>query len=374
MIIKAVDLGLKRELIGEVNPLKKNIKIIKKEPKICKKVYGFPSSKSTFRKYSFPFKDRSKIEKAVRTQLQMDLPFPVDQIEYSYFERYEKNRTEIFCVIVRKEDLQKIKDGDIIDSEIFALLRLAKYNGLNNCEILHFSEGYSVYLKIKDQFIDQVRVFSQKPEIDDNFYLSGNIPEDISSNRILKNPTDDPSLNVAFGLLLRGVDDTGIDLLHRSEELYTEKILKGAVYLTLAVVLFNLALIFRLELLERQLRSIKEKEKELFVKGFNYTGEVFDPLEQAKGKIASLKASSVKKEDAVDILDFIGRSKRSAGISRIYRISITSERFVIQGIAYSIKDVERFKNGLNSKYEANIDETVSTPEGMVRFSISGVIR
>jgi len=304
----------------------------------------------------------------------MDLPFPVDQIEYSYFERYEKNRTEIFCVIVRKEDLQKIKDGDIIDSEIFALLRLAKYNGLNNCEILHFSEGYSVYLKIKDQFIDQVRVFSQKPEIDDNFYLSGNIPEDISSNRILKNPTDDPSLNVAFGLLLRGVDDTGIDLLHRSEELYTEKILKGAVYLTLAVVLFNLALIFRLELLERQLRSIKEKEKELFVKGFNYTGEVFDPLEQAKGKIASLKASSVKKEDAVDILDFIGRSKRSAGISRIYRISITSERFVIQGIAYSIKDVERFKNGLNSKYEANIDETVSTPEGMVRFSISGVIR
>lgn len=79
------------------------------------------------------------------------------------------------------------------------------------------------------------------------------------------------------------------------------------------------------------------------MKGFNYTGEVFDPLEQAKGKIASLKASSVKKEDAVDILDFIGRSKRSAGISRIYRISITSERFVIQGIAYSIKDVERFK-------------------------------
>ncbi|WP_457621814.1 hypothetical protein [Persephonella sp.] len=374
MIIKAVDLGLDKELIGEVNPLKKNVKILKREPKTFKKIYGFPSIKSTFRKYSFPFKDRSKIEKAVRTQLQIDLPFPVEQVEYSYYERYEKNKTELFCIVVKKEDLEDIADGDIVDSEIFALLRLARYNGLEDCEIIHFAENYCVYLKIKDQFIDQVRVLSQPPEIKEDIYLSGSIPDSMKKHKTLKNPTDDPVFNVSFGLLLRGLDDTGIDLLHRSEELNTEKMLKGALYLFLAVVILNLTLFLRLEIMEEQLKLVKEKEKELFVKGFNYTGEVFDPLEQAKGKMSALKASSVRQEDAVDILNFIGRSKKVSGVRKIYRITISSDRFVIHGMADSIKDVEKFKNSLNSKYVANIDETVSTPEGMVRFSISGEIR
>ncbi|WP_457640539.1 hypothetical protein [Persephonella sp.] len=374
MIIKAVDLGLSKELTGEVNPLKKYIKILTKEPKTFKKIYGFPSSKSTFRKYSFPFKDRSKIEKAVRTQLQIDLPFPLEEVEYSYYQRYEKNKSELFCVIVKNEDIQNIKDGDIIDSEIFALLRLAKFNNLNDCEILHFSKGYIVYLKIKNQFIDQVRVLSDITEIPQNVYLSGDIPENVEGIKLLNNPENDPSLNVAYGLLLRGIDDTGIDFLHRSEETYVERLLKGAVYLTVAILILNVAFFIKLSLLEKQLRQIKEKEKELFVKGFNYTGEVFDPLEQAKGKIASLRAKSVSKEDAVDILDFMGASKKGTGIISIYKISITSERFSIQGLAESIKDVEKFKNNLSKRYSTSIDETVSTPEGKVRFSISGAVR
>ncbi len=374
MIIKAVDLGSKKELLGEVNPLKKSVKILEKEPKAFKKIYGYPSSGSTFRLYSFPFKDRSKIEKAVKTQLQMDLPFPFDHIEYSYFVRYTKNRTEVFCVIVKKEELERLKDGDIVDSEVFALLRLVKFNGINNCEIVHFSEGYIVYIKIEDQSINQVRVFSKIPEINENMYLSGNIPEDFKGYKLLKNPTDDPSLNVAYGLILRGLDDTGIDLLHKSEEVYTEKILKGAFFIFISVFILNTAIFLKINLAEKQLKFVKEKEKELFIKGFNYTGEVFDPLEQAKGKMAAVRSFSVRKEDAVDILNFIGRSKKSLRIGRIYRINITSERFSIQGTAESIKDVERFKENLSKKYVSSIDETVSTPEGMIRFSISGEIR
>ncbi|WP_456401665.1 hypothetical protein [Persephonella sp.] len=374
MIIKGIDLGLSTDLTGEVNPLKKNIKILNKQQKKFKKIYGFPSSKSTFRKYTFPFKDRSKIEKAVKTQIQLDFPLNLDEIEYAYYVKYDKNGSDVFCVIAKREDIEVIKDGDIIDSEVFALLRLAKYNGLSNCEIYHFSEDYSVFLNISDGEIVEVKVLNKETEIYGDPYLSGKIPDKYSNRKILSNPTNDPVKNVSFGLLLRGLDDTGIDFLHRSEEALTEKLLKGALYLALAVVILNLALLFRIYILEKQLKKIKEEEKVLFVKGFNYTGEVFDPLEQAKGKLSVIRKGSIQTEDSVDILDFIGKSKKDLNISYLYKINITKERFTIHGTAESIKDVEAFKNNLAKKYNATIGETVTTPEGKVRFSITGAVK
>ncbi|WP_029522759.1 hypothetical protein [Persephonella sp. KM09-Lau-8] len=374
MVIKGIDLGLQVWLFGEVNPLKKEVKLLKKEPKNFKNIYAFPASKSTFRKYTFPFKDKNKIEKAVRTQIQLDIPVEPDQLEYGYYVHHNKGKSEVFCVIVRKEDLSSIKDAEIIDSEIFSLLRVARYYGIKSCKIIHFSEDYILYLQIEDDFIQQARVLSSVPEIDNETYLSGKIPEDLKNTRILKNPEENPVLNVAFGAVLRGIDDTGVDFLHKAESKNTERLIKGAIYLFTAVVLINIALFVKLFLLEKQLKTVKEKEKEIFMKGFNYTGEIFDPLEQAKGKLKAIKEGSSISTDAVDVLSFIAKEKKSFPDIKIYRINITESRFILQGTAHDIKSVENFKNRLSQKYPASIDETVSTPDGKIRFSISGEVK
>ncbi len=374
MVIKGIDLGLQVWLFGEVNPLKKEVKLLKKEPKNYKKIYAFPASKSTFRKYTFPFKDKNKIEKAVKTQIQLDMPIEPDQLEYGFYVHHTKGKSEVFCVITKKENLSSIKNADIIDSEIFSLLRVARYYGIKNCKIIHFSNDYILYLQIEDDFIQQARVLSSMPEIDDETYLSGKIPQDIENPKILKNLEENPNLNVAFGCILRGIDDTGIDFLHKTEGKTTERLIKGAIYLFIAVVLINIALFVKLFLLEKQLKAVKEKEKEVFIKGFNYTGEIFDPLEQAKGKLKAIKEGSSISTDAVDVLSFIAKNKKSFPDINIYRINITENRFILQGTAQDIKSVENFKNKLSQKYPASIDETVSTPNGKIRFSISGEVK
>ncbi|WP_297455720.1 hypothetical protein [Persephonella sp.] len=374
MVIKGIDLGLQVWLFGEVNPLKKEVKLLKKEPKNYKRIYAFPASKSTFRKYIFPFKDKNKIEKAVRTQIQLDIPIEPDQLEYGYYVHHTKGKSEVFCVIVRKEDLSSIKDADIIDSEIFSLLRVARYYGIKNCKIVHFLNDYILYLQIEDEFIQQARVLSSMPEIDDETYLSGKIPQDIKNPKILKNPEENPVLNIAFGAVLRGIDDTGVDFLHKTEGKTAERLIKGAIYLFIAVVLINIALFVKLFLLEKELKAVKEKEKEVFIKGFNYTGEIFDPLEQAKGKLKAIKEGSSISTDAVDVLSFIAKEKKSFPDIKIYRINITESRFILQGTAQDIKSVENFKNKLSQKYPASIDETVSIPDGKIRFSISGEVK
>ncbi len=374
MIIKGIDLGLSVWIFGEVNPLKKEAKLLKKEPKNYKKIYGFPASKSTFRKYSFPFKDKNKIAKAVKTQIQLDMPLGLDEIEYAYCINQSKGKSEVFCVIARKEDISKIKDADLIDSEIFSLLRVAKYYGIKNGDILHFSDGYILYLRIEDEFIQEVRVLSSILEIDENAYLSGKIPDNLKGYKVLKNPEKNPLFNVAFGCVLRGIDDTGIDFLHKTEEKTTEILIKGAVYLLISIILINIALYINLFLLEKQLKNVIEEEKKLFVRGFNYTGEIFDPIEQAKGKLKAIKKNFSTSTDAVDILAYISKEKKSFMDIRIYRINVSQNRFLLQGFADNIKSVEDFKNQLSKKYSASIEETISTPNGKIRFSISGEIR
>jgi len=76
------------------------------------------------------------------------------------------------------------------------------------------------------------------------------------------------------------------------------------------VLLINLALYTKLFLLEKQLKTVLQKEKELFMKGFNYTGEVFAPVEQAKGKLKQIKEGISSSVDAIDILAFIGKEKK----------------------------------------------------------------
>ncbi|WP_457625166.1 hypothetical protein [Persephonella sp.] len=371
MIIKGVDLGLSEYLIGEVNPFKKDIKILKNEPKNIKVFYSFPSVKSTFRKYRFPFKDRSKIEKAIKTQLSLDLPFPIDSVKYSYYLKTDKNGADVFCVIAKKEDIDAVKDADIIDSELFSFLRICMLMGKDNCGIIHFSDGYVVQLLIKNSFIEYARVIPDVDKIPEGFLLSGKIPEKFSSYEKLKIDGIDTKLNVCYGLLLRGIFNVGIDFSGRSGKDYIEKLLKGAFYILLSGAVLNGALFYKSYTLEKQLKKIKEKENEIFIKTFNYTGEIFDPLEQAKSKLLLVEKESSISEDAVELLDYIGNSMKSTAVHKIYSISITDGKFRIKGVARSISDVEQFKDKLSEKFRAKIEETVNTPEGEIRFIVSG---
>jgi len=371
LLIKGFDLGLSKYLIGDVNPFKKKINILKNDVENQKLFYSFPSIKSTFRKYRFPFKDKAKIDKAIKTQLMIDLPLPIDAVNYSYFVKIDKNGADVFCVVARKEDLEMLRDGDIVDSEIFSLLRLCVFLGYRDCNILHFSKGYILEVLIKDSFIKQVRVMKDVKNIPEDYLLSGSIPDSFLSYKKLKIAGINTEYNVSYGLLLRGIYDIGIDLLNKSRKSYLESILKSALYLLLSSIIVNGAVFYKVVVLESRLERIKEKEKRIFIKGFDYSGEVFDPLEQAKSKMLTVKKRNMTKTDVVDILDFIGKSIKDTGIMDIYYINISKKRFRIKGSAGSISDVEIFKNKISKKYVSKVEETVATPDGKIRFVISG---
>ena len=382
MIVLAKDLGTGNELIGEVNPLKKEIKLVEgKKP--SKFIYGFPVNKSIFRKYIFPFKNREKINKAVKGNLQLDLPIPFEDVEYSfvYRERVEDGKAEVFCVIVRKEDIQGFDKNSSLDSEIFALMRLTKFQYIHNGVIVHFSKDYIYLISFRNNFPESVRVIrekdlEEKKLLDKNTVLfSGIIPdyikEKVEKNRILNNPTGRPEYNIPYGLLLKGIDEFGIDFIHKDEEEILSKLIKGIAYIAVSVLIVNVGLIINWSLKEKELKKIKSKEKEIYIKYFNASEAVYDPVLQAEGLVSSFKHSEESSLDAADVLSQIGKAKDIAKIDEIYRVSIDGNIFSIQGKAKSVTDVEKFKNALSVKFKAEIDETVSTTDGKVRFSVKG---
>ena len=384
MIVLAKDLGTGNELIGEVNPLKKEIKLVEgKKP--SKFIYGFPVNKSIFRKYIFPFKNREKINKAVKGNLQLDLPIPFEDVEYSfvYRERVEDGKAEVFCVIVRKEDIQGFDKNSSLDSEIFALMRLTKFQYIHNGVIVHFSKDYIYLISFRNNFPESVRVIrekdlEEKKLLDKNTVLfSGIIPdyikEKVEKNRILNNPTGRPEYNIPYGLLLKGIDEFGIDFIHKDEEEILSKLIKGIAYIAVSVLIVNVGLIINWSLKEKELKKIKSKEKEIYIKYFNASEAVYDPVLQAEGLVSSFKHSEESLLDASDVLSQIGKAKDIAKIDEIYRVSIDGNIFSIQGKAKSVTDVEKFKNALSVKFKAEIDETVSTTDGKVRFSVKGEI-
>ena len=384
MIVSGVDLGTGKSLTGEVNPLKKEVKVLEgKKP--SKVIYGFPVNRSIFRKYLFPFKNKDKIEKAVRGNLQIDLPVPFDEVEYSYVyrERPEDGKVEVFCVIVKKEDLKDFDEKSSVDSEIFALMRLTKFHYIHNGVIVHFSKDYIYLISFRNNFPETVRVIREEEIHKKNLIekktvmFSGIVPdyiqEKIEKNRILNNPTENPEYNVAFGLVLKGIDEFGIDFIHKDEEEVLSKFIKGAGYLALSIILINVGLFVGNTIKSEELKKVKSKEKEIFIKYFNASGTVYDPLMQAEGLVASVQKSGETYKDAADVLKQIGKAKDVANITEIYRINIDGSMFTVQGKATSISDVEKFKNVLSMEFKAQINETVSTPEGNVRFSVKGEI-
>lgn len=373
MIVKGIDLSLNVELVAKIKPLKSEVYLIDKPSSIQKTIASFPAVKSTFRTYEFPFADKDKIQKAVETALKVDLPVSFESVSYDYTLKTQKDKTIVFCVIAKKEDVQNLKNVDILDSEVFAPLRITRFLNLKNITILHFSDGYIVEVFVEDGFIKKVRILKNIENIPENTLLSGDIPEKFENSPKLKIENILPKYNVAYGLLLRMLDDTGVDLLHKSNKDTFVKLLKGTFYLFLSVLVLSIAIGFKVFVLKKQIKYVKEKEKEVFVKSFNYSGTIFDPLEQAKSKLLMLKNKNNDKEDTIDVLNFIGTGLSKLNNVELFKITISQNRFIIKGVAKSIREIEMLKNFLSKKYNAKIEETVNTPKGEVRFTISGDI-
>ncbi|WP_457639346.1 hypothetical protein [Persephonella sp.] len=375
MVIEGIDLSSGNKVLAEVNPLKKSVSLLEKG-RPSKKIYGLPVEKTLFRLYRFPTKNREKVHQALISHLKHDLPVSLDEVEFDYLFRTDGNHTEVFCVIAKKEDLKKLDRKSSVDSEVFALIRLMKQKKISDFSVVHFAPAYRYLLKVKDGFPVFIKTLGDeelKLYINEDTYVSGFIPEGIKGE-VLNNPTGKPENNVAFGLVLKALDDTGVDLLHSDTGGMLKHLLKGALYLLIAVVLINTALFAVYYFKNKELAVIKEKEKEIFIKYFGEGTPVYDPLLQAKGIVAGLKSSGMSQEDAVDLLNYIGKSKKDAGISEIYKISLSQGMFTIYGKASSIRQVEKFKNLLSEKFSTTIEETVNTPAGDVRFIIKGKVK
>ena len=220
MIVKAVDTELNRYLIGNINPIKKDIKLITNstDKKISFEIYSIPSSKLTFRRYSFPTKKLEVLEKSLKTQLQLDLPIDINEVEYRYITKTGEDGYDVFCVIAKKEDIKNFPKKTIVDTDFFSLIRLAKFNGLSEGIIYHFTDENILKIRFKDYFPLEVRVLDEVYQIEERAYLSGKIENFKFDNKILNNPTAEPINNVAFGLLLKPIYDIGIDFLKKDEE------------------------------------------------------------------------------------------------------------------------------------------------------------
>lgn len=405
MIVKGVDLSSGLVALGETSLLNKTVnildlfdlssylscfqdkdceekeKIIEKEvpaKKVSKVIYGFPVIKTLFRKYTFPFKDREKIEKAVRGNLSIDLPIPIEEVEYAYVTRdaFEDDKTLVFCVIVPKDELKYFKHP--VDSEIFALLRVCKNQYINNGVLIHFSPNYIFMIKFKDSFPLEVRVIKEEEAkrwvTKESSIFSGFVPEYIPKDKILLNPSKKPEYNVAYGLVLKTIDDFGVDFLHRDETKNLAKFLQGSLYLLLSFAILDISLFTYILFKEKEIKKIKSAEKEVYMKYFSSSEEIYDPLMQARGLLASVRSSISSSEDAADILNDIGKAKDISGVKEIYKINISGDTFIVQGKANSIQQIEKFKNTLAINYKTSITETVNTPQGDIRFVIKGEIK
>jgi len=376
MIVKGIDLANDIYLLARVNILKKELTILEEAKDINKYIYGLPSTKLIFRTYKFPFKNPNKIKKALEGNLRLDLPINLEDVVYRYIYKERDKEVEIFCFIARKEDIEELQSpNSIIDTEILALLRVAKQLGIYNGEIIHFNKEYTLKLSFEDLFPREVRILPSdtKLEISENTYLSGFIPEGLEG-KILKNRLEKPEYNVACGLLLNPIDNLSVDFSFSKTSEGVKRLLKGSLFLALAIAVLNLALFSWIYVKNKEIKKIKSAEKEIFIKYFSQSGEVYDPLMQAKGLLKTVKSGKeTVKHSPLNILSKIGIAKKSANILDIEKIDIFENSFVIQGVANSFSDVGRFKDILSRDFKVSIEETSKLEDGKSKFTIRGTL-
>ncbi len=377
MNITGIDYRENREFVlyGKVNPFKKEVVLLERKPKKSTVVVSVPVYLSTFRVYKFPIKDREKIKNLVRGQLKFDIPVPFEEIDYAYTV-YGDGR--VFCVITKKDIIQKINDKyedvSVIDSEVFSLIRNFNHIGKKDGKIIHFFEDKTVYLDVRENFPENIRILKEEEVegfLSDDIYLSGEIPDKFKKHDKVLYFNTDTIYNVAYGNLLRNIYPIGVDFLHKETVNFTSFFLK---ILTILILIFSFvatSLSVRNYFLQMEIKSVREKEKEIFQKYFSQNSPVYDPLLQAKGLVERAKSSERKVESLLDILEHIAQAKMKSGIEEIYRINVQTDSFSVQGIAPSLKDVEKFKNELSKHYRVTIEESVVTTGGKIRFRLKG---
>ncbi|NPA13546.1 MAG: hypothetical protein GXO45_06135, partial [Aquificae bacterium] len=330
----------------------------------------FPVSKSLFRRYKLKVKDKKHIEKALHSKLKAELPLPLEKFRYRYIHRKDGDYTDIFCVLIPEEELKGLKNK-VVDSEVFALLRLFLHQGKREGSILHISQDYRYLLEVKDGFPEAVKVISGNTAVDNNTYLSGKVE---GEGKRLNNPTGNPLYNVCYGLLIKDFYPFGVDFNSQIEGDWLDKQLKGVLYigagfLAVGVGLYTLALSKG-----AVLKEIKEKQKEVYAKYISPNEVVIDPLTQAKGKLSQLQKSAGKTVDGAYILSKLGEAKVKAGIKEIKRVSINGGYIQIEGKADSITQIEKFKNTLSNQFDIKITQTSKTPSGQLRFGMEGRLK
>ncbi|MCW4573362.1 hypothetical protein SAMN06264868_104102 [Venenivibrio stagnispumantis] len=370
MEILALQLEKEEKIYAKINPLNKDIKISEnlKNPKV---VVSIPVNQTTFRYFKLDINDEIKLKKAVETSLKFDFP----DFENIAFDFYKKNN-DIFCVITKKEIVENIKTQYKsifkIDSDIFAILRVLTHNNIKDADIIHFYPDYAVYIKVENSFPKFVRSLSINEAINsakenNSIIVSGYIPRDIN-NPVLNNPLSDPRLNIAFGNLIAPLYDIGIDFLHQEDFFSFKKLSLITLSLVGVFIMINLSLFIKVLFLEKELKFIKNKEKIIYTKYFNEPA--FEPVNQARGKVAKFQEDSKNKENIADILEFIG-SKKSKTIDILF-LDISQNQLSIKAVANTIEEVENFRKILNDKFsDVKIEESVKEPEGRIRFKIVG---
>ncbi|RMA93163.1 hypothetical protein [Hydrogenothermus marinus] len=358
----------KRKIYAKLNPLKKEIKIIKPSSK-AKAIASIPTIKSTFRIFELDIKEKSKIKKAIETNISIEFP-NFENLEYSYYQYKNK----IFCVITKKEYIEQIKQKfnnlSSIDSDIFSIIRVLNFNNITSGEVIHFYKNEAFYLKIESNFPKEVKTITieeAKNLATNDTFLSGYIPKNIKG-KILNNSLNEPSLNIAFGNILKPAYEIGVDFLHRESKLSLKTLITFSILLILTFLFINIGLFIKDYQLKKELNLTKSKEKEIYLK---YFGEIpVDPLSQAKGKVKNLNKSKEHKKDVADILDFIGKTKKDINNLKIMNIKASFETISIKGYASSIEDITKFTENLKKKFSfVKIVESSKDADGKIRFKL-----
>jgi hypothetical protein len=375
MITEAIDLANEISLTADINILKKEINLLDYAENINKKIISIPATYTLFRKYYFPFKDKNKIKKALEGNLKLELPLPFEESVYRYLSKEDEKGVHIFCFIIEKEFIEKHKQpvNTTFDTEILAILRTAKINGILSGEIIHYNRDYIIQIKFEELFPTEIRIHSTETQFEpkENRYFSGIIPENIKS-KIITNPTNSPIYNIAYGLLLNPIDELSLDFSYSQTAEYIKKAIKGNIYLFLSILILNIALLIGIFVKNKEIKQIKEAEKEIYIKYINPQGEVYDPLMQAKGLLSSIKSGNTSFNiDPIELLSKIGLAKKTANISDLEKIDIVDNSFTLQGIANSLTDIEKFEKYLSKDFNISIDETTKLENGKIRFIIKG---
>ncbi len=377
MNITGIDYREDRDFIlyGKVNPFKKEVKLLEREPKNSSVVVSIPAYLSTFRVYKFPIKDREKIKNLVKGQLQFDIPIPFEEIDYAYYV-YSDGR--VFCVITKKSVIsditEKYKVVNVIDSEIFSLIRLLNHKGKREGKIVHFFGDKTVYLEVKDNFPENIRILKEQEAedfISEDVLISGTIPDRFKNYENIVSLGVEPDFNVAYGNLLKNIYSPGVDFLHKETFNLSALLVKVFLSIILIFLFIDTSLFLKVYYLQQEIKQVKNKQIEIFQKYFSSSSPVYDPLLQAKGLIEKAESSEEEEESLLEILERIAQAKAKSSIEEIYRINVQTNSFSVQGIAPSLKDVEKFKDELSKYYNVTIEESVVTTEGKIRFRLKG---